>query len=476
MKHDAELMSVADAAERMGKSPQHVRTLLRTGRLVGWKVGGGWIIPADALDELLAAIEPGAPLHVDRIARPSKNSSMVGLSFFSGALGLDLGLESAGIDVVLASEIDKASRETIVSNRPDMALVGDIRDYTASDIRAISGIGNSEIHLVAGGPPCQAFSTAGKRLGFNDERGNVFLKFIELILELHPRYAIIENVRGLLSAPLVHREHSNRGFGYPPLTPEEEKGGALLHIVKELEKGGYGVSFNLYNAANYGAPQKRERVIMICCRDGSKVPYLEPTHADDKRFELPPWITFKQAMAGLQTKGGHTHVTFPEKRLRYYRLLKGGQNWRNLPEKLQQEAMGASYFAGGGRTGFYRRLAWNEPAPTLVTHPAMPATDLAHPKLDRPLSVEEYRRLQVFPDDWILCGNKLDQYRQLGNAVPVPLGHAVGRAVLKHMQGVAVEPVNGFPYSRYKGTSDIEWAAQMRKRAREADQMKIEFD
>ena len=105
-----------------------------------------------------------------------------------------------------------------------------------------------DIDLIYGGPPCQAFSTAGKRQAFEDERGNVFLKFIDLILEMKPRYAVIENVRGLLSAPLSHRPHSERGYDYPPLTPEEEQGGALYFILTRLRAAHYGVSFNLYNS------------------------------------------------------------------------------------------------------------------------------------------------------------------------------------------------------------------------------------
>ena len=137
---------------------------------------------------------------------------LIALSFFTGAMGLDLGLERAGIKTVLASEIDPATRETIKINCPNIALIGDIRDYSDTSIRALSNLSSrSEIDVVFGGPPCQAFSTAGKRKAFEDERGNVFLRFIDLILELRPRYAVIENVRGLLSAPLLHRPHRERG-------------------------------------------------------------------------------------------------------------------------------------------------------------------------------------------------------------------------------------------------------------------------
>ena len=386
-----------------------------------------------------------------------KRKKLICLSFFSGALGLDLGLERAGIKTILASEIDQASCETIKLNRPDITLIKDIRDYTSEEVKKAAGLKpNAEIDLIVGGPPCQAFSTAGKRQGFEDQRGNVFLKFIELIAELRPRYAVIENVRGLLSAPLLHRPHSERGRGFPPLTPEECPGGALFHILTMLRSHGYGINFNLYSSANFGAPQIRERVIILCSLDGAKLPYLKPTHSGDGSFGLPPWRTFREAVAGLPSTPCD-FVKFPEKRLRFYRLLTQGQNWRDLPKDLQPEALGGAYLADGGKVGFLRRLAWDSPAPTLVTHPAMPATDLAHPVEDRPLSVQEYKRVQEFPDDYKVCGSLLDQYRQIGNAVPTSLGMAVGRALIAHDAGKKIINLLDFPYSRYLRTDEVSW-------------------
>jgi len=381
----------------------------------------------------------------------------IALSFFSGAMGLDLGLQKAGFRTVLASEIDNASRKTILHNHADTALIGDIRDYDADAIRKAAGLSEDEdIDLIAGGPPCQAFSTAGNRKGFEDYRGNVFLTYIQLILNLRPKYAVIENVRGLLSAPLKHRPHALRGEDFPELSDDELEGGALLHIISALENAGYGVSFNLYNSANFGTPQIRERVIIICSRDGKRPPYLEPTHSDDSTYRLPPWKTFSEAVSGLDAKHS-THLKFPEKRLRYYRLLGPGQNWRNLPDELQREAMGASYFSGGGKTGFLRRLDPDRPSPTLVTHPAMPATDLAHPTLDRPLSIEEYKRIQEFPDDYRIEGSLVEQYRQVGNAVPVSLGFAVGNHIKRLLQAQPIKSYPKFRYSRYRNSSDLTW-------------------
>jgi len=405
----------------------------------------------------------------------SQRSAFVALSFFTGAMGLDLGLEKAGIHPVLASEIDDAAIRTIKLNRPDLKLIGDFRDYPSSEIRKLAGLkSRSEIDLIFGGPPCQAFSTAGKRKAFEDDRGNVFLRFIDLILELRPRYAVIENVRGLLSAPLSHRPHLNRGVGFDPLGVEEQEGGALTFILDRLRGAGFGISFNLYNSANFGSPQIRERVVVVCSRDGNRLPYLVPTHSNDPRFGLKKWRTLHDALKDLP-ETPCDHIGFPEKRLRFYRMLTEGQNWRDLPQEIQQEALGKSFFAGGGKTGFLRRLSWDKPSPTLVTHPAMPATDLAHPKEDRPLSIQEYTRIQEFPKKWKVSGSLIDQYRQIGNAVPTSLGKAIGSLLLAYDSGKAIRVFQGFPYSRYIDTDDKNWERVFRQRQNTLKQVKFAF-
>ncbi|QQG37470.1 MAG: DNA cytosine methyltransferase [Micavibrio aeruginosavorus] len=453
------MIDVKRASEIMKISEQRVRALLRSGQIIGRQIGKVWAVSSESVAEHMekngALIKDVPPL--------KKLPDIKALSFFSGAMGLDLGLEQAGINVILACEIDKVCRKTISANKPEIPLLGDIWDYSASEIRKYAGLSESdEIDVVVGGPPCQPFSTAGTRRGFKDERGNVLIKYIQTILELRPRYAVIENVRGLLSAPITHRPHAQRGNENPALSLDELPGGALFHIVNLLRNGGYSVSFNLYNAANFGVPQSRERVVIICNRDGLRVSHLQPTHSENGNFNLPVWRTLREALCGMEDLE-HEHVNFPENRLRYYRLLKEGQYWKHLPDNLQKEAMGKSYFSGGGKTGFYRRLAWDKPSCTLVTHPAMPATDICHPSEDRPLSIAEYKRIQQFPDDWVFCGSILDRYKQIGNAVPVGLGAAVGRTIIRHMQGIEdITPAN-YPFSRYKNTDDASWEANVLK-------------
>lgn len=365
------------------------------------------------------------------------------ISFFSGALGLDLGLEKGGLNPLLFCENDKKCQETIRINRPNIPLIGDIRKYNAQSILEI--LGDQKVDIVVGGPPCQAFSTAGARKSFEDDRGNVFLHFLDIATELHPKYIVIENVRGLLSAM------------YSPSNEKSKKGSALDYILTYLNSKNYNVSFNLYNAANFGVPQIRERVVIIATLDNEKVPYLEPTHDQSNQFGLKSWKTLKETILDIPKDRNQVCASFPEKRIKYYKLLSDGQNWRNLPVELQKEALGKAFELGGGKTGFLRRLSWDKPSPTLVTSPTMPATDLAHPVENRPLSVAEYARIQQFPDNWFFAGKISDQYKQIGNAVPCGLGVAIAKAIRKHNNKEQFKSFSGFSYSRYKFTNDENW-------------------
>lgn len=462
-------LSIKEAASALKISDQRVRTLCSSGELLSKKIGNTWVIEEHSVKYY--GLQSAHMIAEDHpIYKSSYNSNAkkpIALSFFSGAMGLDLGVEKAGFDIRLACEFDKYCRQTIALNRPKMALLGDINNYSAEDIRDNAGLSvTDDIDLVMGGPPCQAFSTAGKRKGFNDDRGNVFLKFLDLALELNPKYIVLENVRGLLSCPMQHRPHSHRGSDFPDLAMDEFKGGALNFVLSRLKNSNYSYSFNLYNSANFGSPQVRERVIIVCSRDGKQPPHLVPTHSKNGEFDLPRWKTFKKAVTGIEE---HHHINFPDKRLRFYRMLKPGQNWRSLPDDLQKEALGNSYFAGGGKTGFLRRLAWDKPAPTLVTHPAMPATDLAHPEEDRPLSIEEYKRVQEFKDSWKLAGPLIQQYKQVGNAVPASLGFAVGSLINNLINEVKLAAFPDFKFSRYKNTNEITWERDFVQRCESAN-------
>jgi len=410
---------------------------------------------------------------LERMKAPRATEPLQYLSFFSGALGLDLGFEAAGYRCLSMNEIDAMACATIKANlkrfsyrRKNPELFSfDIRELTSDRLRDELGTDTDNLFCIIGGPPCQAFSTAGKRLGLNDERGNVFLHFIHLIGQLRPKYAVFENVRGILSAPLIHRPHNERGLDYPPLTQDEEPGGALLKILELLKEYGYETTFNLYNTANFGVPQTRERVIFFASREGHAIPYMRPTHDSHGEHGLPVWRTVRDAFAEIAESKEIDSARFPEKRLKYYRMLSEGQNWRDLPLAAQPKAMGKSYFSGGGKTGFYRRLALDKPSPTLVTTPTMPATDLCHPTELRPLSVAEYAAIQTYPEDFVLAGKTADKYRQLGNAVPVHFAEVVAKHLLDFDRGKIKPEKNSLRLSRSQETDHVSWLRRNKRKA-----------
>lgn len=450
------ILSTKDIAQRLKVSEQKVRNLIQDRQLLAERIGKQWICTEENFQQYLKTkniiIEPD-----DHERVSATLPSIVALSFFSGAMGLDIGMANSGIKSILTCEIDKNCRKTIAKNSSDIALIGDITKYSAKDILDMAKIPyDHKVDVIFGGPPCQAFSTAGLRKGFYDPRGNVFLKYLEIITQILPKYVVIENVRGLLSAPFPYKD----GLSVEKCISskvEDIKGGALLHILNILRNAGYTISFNLYNSANFGSPQIRERVVIIGFLGKKRVSYLVPTHSENGTFNLPPWRTLADAFKTISKDTIHHYINFPECRLKYYKLLKAGEYWKNLPVELQKEAMGKSYYLGGGKTGFYRRLSFDRPSPTLVTNPTMPATDLAHPYENRPLSVEEYKAIQEFPQEWEICGTILEQYKQIGNAVPIKLAEAIGRTIINHMNDITDCSIKNFSYSRYKNTDEISW-------------------
>lgn len=317
------MLTVRDVAKQLKVTEQYVRSLVRKGYLKAEMIGKQWIIQPEDVSQYLKDFN----ITIEPDDRPNKNGKLpdiIALSFFSGAMGLDIGLEKGGIKPILACENDKYCRMTINANKPDIALIGDINEYSADKILEYAGVSKGrKVDVIVGGPPCQAFSSAGNRRGFDDDRGNVFLTFIDRIVEIQPTYAVIENVRGLLSTPFPYSDE---------LTLEEAveagikpiKGGALLHILRKLREAGYSVSFELYNSANFGAPQIRERIIMIAYHGEEKVGYLTPTHSENGEFGLPKCKTLRWALNQLSKDIEHHYVEFPERRLKYFRMLKRG--------------------------------------------------------------------------------------------------------------------------------------------------------
>jgi DNA (cytosine-5)-methyltransferase 1 len=416
-------------------------------RATGARQGHGRRVPAKAI---LSTGKTGHPLSAPR-----------SISLFSGAMGLDLGLEGSGFETVVAVELDKWSCATIRRNRPDLPLLqGDIRDMDERDILEATVLKPGDVELVAGGPPCQSFSTAGKRSSISDVRGGLFQDFARVVAHARPRFFVMENVRGILSAAIRHRPLDRRGPKHPPLDVDEMPGSALEVILAKLrDELGYEVVYGLVDAVDYGVPQFRQRVVFLGSRDHEfdshrfapdAMPIEElvpPTHAEEPTVERPyRWRTLRDALKGLRERNPE-YLKYSEARLKYLRLIPPGHNWRylrNFGEDVVREALGGAYKAGGGKVGFFRRLTFDRPCPTVPATPIQKGTSLCHPAEDRVLSVREYARVQEFPDDWSFAGPTAEKYKQIGNAVPVGLGRAIGQALVQYLETqVAKSASNG---------------------------------
>jgi DNA (cytosine-5)-methyltransferase 1 len=375
------------------------------------------------------------------------------ISLFSGAGGLDLGLEEAGFETRAFVEIDRHARETLDANRgwwknPSAPILSDVREIGAEQALEAAGLQRGAATLVAGGPPCQTFSTAGRRGSVGDPRGTLLAHFARLIAGISPRFFVFENVRGLLSAAIRHRPLHLRGNGASPIEEDEELGSVLRRIVLPLLRDtlGYEVAYGLVNAANYGVPQSRERVIFVGSRDhelGSgaypdgEMPIAEllsPSHSRNDSLWLPPWRTLGEALEGLNDTRPD-YIPYSAARSEVLALVPPGKNWRYLRDTkghaYLKQIMGGAYDADGGKVGFWRRLSFERPSPTVPASPIQKGTSLCHPLETRPLSVREYARVQEFPDRFAFRGSLAERYKQIGNAVPVGLARAIGVALLR---------------------------------------------
>lgn len=389
------------------------------------------------------------------------------ISLFSGAMGLDIGLERTGrFKVVGCVEKEPAFCDTIRSNQKAGRLhkelnlfENDISTLNPRDVLMTTGLRPGEVDLLTGGPPCQSFSTAGKRRTVQDPRGTLLWQYLRFVQVLKPKFFLMENVRGLLSAALKHRVISQRPErGGLPLEPEEEPGSVVRLFAEDLQKisgAAYHMDCFEVNAVNYGAPQLRERAFFIGNRYNAIVDFPDPTHAaphfaeeqpslfDKPNGKLEPWKTLEDAIGGL-TEMNPVLMDFSPRKKRYLALIPPGSNWRSLPMDLQKESMGIAWYAKGGRSGWWRRLSHDLPCPTLVTMPNHAGTALCHPTEIRALTLREYARIQEFPDDWEFCGKAAQQYVQAGNAVPVRLGQIAGEVIAKHLDAMKLRDWRSF--------------------------------
>ena len=378
------------------------------------------------------------------------------VSLFSGGMGLDLGLEQTNkFRVIACVEKHHAFCETIRTNRqsgrldPDLKIFeGDISDLSPQTILDATGLKPGEVDLLAGGPPCQSFSTAGKRAATQDPRGTLLWQYLRFIEAIQPKFFLMENVRGLISAALNHRPLAQRpDKGGAPLDQNEAAGSVIRLFANDLQRltgGGYHMDCFEVNAVNYGAPQLRERAIFIGNRFNSVVNFPDPTHGaiDPKSAEsslfpdeskLLPWATLRDAIGELNEKDPII-MDFSPRKKRYLALVPPGSNWRSLPIETQKESMGKAWLAKGGRSGWWRRLTFDLPCPTLITMPNHASTSLCHPTQCRALSLREYARIQEFPEDWVFCGKPMERYAQAGNAVPIRLGRVAGDVIAAELE------------------------------------------
>lgn len=373
------------------------------------------------------------------------------ISLFSGGMGLDLGLkETERYELLACVEKVPAYCETIRLNREagrlpsDMKLYeGDIVNVDPYEVMIATGIKPGELDVLVGGPPCQSFSTAGNRGTVQDPRGTLLWQFLKFVEILQPKFFLMENVRGLISAALRHRPIAERPPKGPALSLDEMPGSVIRLFSQDLQRleAKYHLDVFEVNAVNYGAPQIRERVLFIGNRFGAQVAFPDPTHGpveglnvEDDLFatdsKLKSWRSLGDVISDLHEAAPEVMDFSPRKKA-FLAMVPEGSNWRSLPEEIQKESMGKAWLAKGGRSGWWRRLTMDLPCPTLVTMPNHSSTSLCHPVHTRALSVREYARIQEFPDYWEFAGKTADKYAQIGNAVPVRLGRVAGEVIAK---------------------------------------------
>ena len=326
------------------------------------------------------------------------------VELFAGAGGLALGMHMAGFRHVLLNEMDAMACQTLRRNHPEWnVLEGDIHNVDFTPLRG-------RIDFLSGGFPCQAFSYAGKKGGLNDTRGTLFFELTRAVKEIQPKVFMGENVKGLLS---------------------HDDGKTLQVIRNAIAELGYTlVEPQVLKAIMYQVPQKRERLILIAIRNDI---------AQHVRFKWPdPYrrvMTLRDAFFSGELFDNDVPESdgqsYPAKKARVMAMVPEGGDWRDLPPEEQKDYMGGSLYLCGGKTGMARRLSMDEPSLTLTCAPAQKQTERCHPTETRPLTVREYARIQTFPDYWHFEGNLSDQYKQIGNAVPVNLAFAIGRSLIR---------------------------------------------
>lgn len=323
------------------------------------------------------------------------------VSLFSGAGGLDKGLELAGFKTLFASDLHEENCETLKKNFPAAAVLArSITELSGREILRKLNRKTGDIDLVAGGPPCQAFSILGNRKSLEDPRGALVFEFARIIKELKPRAFVFENVKGLTSV--------NGGRDWKE----------LIRYFQEQTR--YELHSAILNAADFGVPQFRERVFIVGLREPNRnFEFPSATHAPVDRailLGLERHKTVRDAFRDMHGQPNHDKRIHGERvASRYARISPGGRD----------------------RTDHTDRLEWDKPSGTvLVGSSAGGGRPHIHPKEHRHITVREGARLQSFPDDFVFMSTNTWQYRQVGNAVPPLLAKAIGEKIRDHLESV----------------------------------------
>lgn len=399
-----QFFTITNLADLLGVSIRTVNTWVNNGQLrLEWNDEGQegfystqlWGIPQ--IEEMI-----NSNWEEEYSVRPIRDFTSIEL--FAGGGGLALGMEKAGFTHILLNEFDKYACATLRKNRSHWNVIeSDIHNISFKEYEG-------QVDFVSGGFPCQAFSYAGNKGGFEDTRGTLFFELARAVQEVKPKVFMGENVKGL------YTHDDGRTFN------------TIKRVIADL---GYTlIEPRILKAIQYQVPQKRERLILIAIRNDL---------ADRVTFQYPsPYkriVTLKDAFfKGILYDSdvpASIGQKYPQRKKEIMEYVPMGGYWKDLPDDLQREYMKGSYDMGGGKTGIARRLSLYEPSLTLTCAPAMKQTERCHPIETRPLTVREYARIQTFPDDWEFCGNMTAQYKQIGNAVPVNLAAAIGRSLIR---------------------------------------------
>jgi len=398
-------MTLSETSEYIGKSKETLRRWDKEGKLnaVREPMSNYRVYRKSEVDNLFSGfLEDNIKEEISNYVEPHNEYTV--LELFAGAGGLAVGMEKAGLKCVALNEIDKWACNTLRKNRPNWnVLEGDIKSFSFTEYE-------NKVDIVTGGFPCQAFSYAGKKLGLADARGTLFYEFARVVKEVNPTICIGENVRGLLS---------------------HENGKTLQGMISILDEIGYNVvPVQVLKAINFNVPQKRERLILVGIRKDIQLKYEYP-NPNKKVYNLKDALKKGELFDCDVPKSEGSK--YPKSKTDVLDLVPQKGYWRDLPIDIQKEFMGGSFHLGGGKTGIARRIGWDEPCLTLTCSPAQKQTERCHPEETRPFTVREYARIQTFPDDWKFEGSVAQQYKQIGNAVPVNLGKEVGYSIVKFL-------------------------------------------